>query len=100
MTVIRKLNSGWTPEKTPEFNLVGFPIILEVLNMKNWSGKYKLIYRKIPIINPRGLFFGPKGLFAKFFLGRALYSGGGLYMDEYLRFEKRYFFVQAVVNFF
>ena len=50
------------------------------------------IYRKIPIISS-GAHFWSKGLFAKFFLGGGgggLYSGG-LYRDEYLRFENTFF---------
>ena len=48
--------------------------------------------RKIPIISP-GAFFWSKGLFAKFFLGVLIFGGGGggLYMDEYLRFENAIF---------
>ena len=38
------------------------------------------------------------GLFAKFFLGGGLYSGGlQLHMAKYLRFENAIFFVQANV---
>ena len=53
-------------------------------------------YRKILIIS-RGAYFWSKDLFAKFFLG-GLYSGGGVYMDKYLRFENT-IFVQAIVMF-
>ena len=45
-----------------------------------------LTYRKI-LITSFGAYFWSKDLFAKFFLG----GGGGLYMDEYLRFENAIF---------
>ena len=53
-----------------------------------------LTYRKILIIST-GAYFWSKDLFAKLFLGG---GGGGLYMDEYLRF-KNAIFVQAIVMF-
>ena len=58
----------------------------------NWRSR-NWLYRKIPIIIP-GAYFWSKGLFAKFFFfwgGGGLYSGGGLYMDEYLRFDNAIF---------
>ena len=49
-------------------------------------------YRKIPIISPRAYSWS-KGLFEKVFLGGGggLVFGGGLYMDEYLRFKNTIF---------
>ena len=55
-----------------------------------------LTYRKI-LITSLGAYFWLKDLSAKFFLGGGLYSGG-LYMDEYLRFEN-IIFVQVIVMF-
>ena len=54
---------------------------------------------KIPVISP-GAYFWSKGLFwKKIFLGGLIF-GGGLYMDEYLRFEKlMLFFFQVIVIF-
>ena len=57
-----------------------------------------MIYLKIPIISP-GAYFWSKGLFAGFFLGGLIFGGGGLYMDEYLRFANAFFFVQTTVIF-
>ena len=51
------------------------------------------MYRKIPIISP-GAYFWSKGLFEKNFLGGLIFfggGGGGLYIDEYLCFEKATF---------
>ena len=56
-----------------------------------------LTYRKILIIS-LGVYFWSKDLFAKFFLRGGGYIRGGLYMDEYLRFENA-IFVQAIVMF-
>ena len=56
-----------------------------------------LTYRKILIIS-LGAYFWSKDLFAKFFLGGGAYTRGGLYKDEYLRFENA-IFVQAIVMF-
>ena len=56
-----------------------------------------MTYRKVPIISP-GAYFWSKGLFEKSFWGGGLIFGGGLYMDEYLRFEN-VIFVQAIVIF-
>ena len=52
-------------------------------------------YRKITITSP-GAYFWSKGLFEIFFLGG---RGGGLYMDEYLRFENA-IFCSSNCNFF
>ena len=49
-----------------------------------------LTYRKI-LITSFGAYFWSKDLFAKFFLGGGAYIRGGLYMDEYLRFENAIF---------
>ena len=58
-----------------------------------------LPYRKILIIS-LGAYFWSKDLFAKFFLwgGGGAYTRGGLYKDEYLRFENA-IFVRAIVMF-
>ena len=61
----------------------------------NWRSR-NWLYRKIPNNNPRGLFL-VKGPFRQVFLffwggGGGLIFGGGLYMDEYLRFDNAIFY--------
>ena len=59
-----------------------------------------MVYRQIPIISPGAYFWPSKGLFAKVFLGGGPYiRAGGLYMDEYLRFENA-IFCSSNCNFF
>ena len=60
--------------------------------MSSSTDSFLSLYRKIPIICP-GAYFWSKGLFKKFCLGEGggAYIRGGLYMDEYVRFENAIF---------